>query len=110
MTPRSRPLIVSDRSGPMTRILADLEELEDLGHALSHSRTAVADLEDVTRLGSDVSGSPEVTDALADVAGDWDQRRQRLTSALATLAAYTEAASQAFADADATIVTVAVED
>ena len=91
----------------MTRILADLEELEDLSHALSHSRTAVADLEDVTRLGEDVSGSPEVTDALADVAGDWDQRRQRLMSALHP-GRYTEAASRAFADA--TIVTVAVED
>ncbi len=92
----------------MTRILADLEELEDLAHALSHARTAVADLEEVTGLAIDVSGSPEVTDALADVAGDWDQRRQRLSSALATLAAYTEAATRAFTDADATIVTVAV--
>lgn len=90
----------------MTRILADLEELEDLAHALSHARTAVADLEEVTGLAIDVSGSPEVTDALADVAGDWDQRRQRLSSALATLAAYTEAATRAFTDADATIVTV----
>lgn len=90
----------------MTRILADLEELEDLAHALSHARTAVADLEEVTGLAIDVSGSPEVTGALADVAGDWDQRRQRLSSALATLAAYTEAATRAFTDADATIVTV----
>ncbi len=94
----------------MTRILADLEELEDLAHALSHSRAAVADLEDVTRLAEDVSGSPEVTDALADVADDWDQRRERLSSALATLAAYTQAASRAFTDTDATIVTVAVGD
>lgn len=94
----------------MGRILADLEELEDLAHAISHSRAAVADLEDVTRLAIDVSGSSEVTDALADVADDWEARRDRLSSALATLAAYTEAASQAFTDADATIVTVAVGD
>ena len=92
----------------MARALADLDELEDLARALVASRQALGDLDAVTRLGAEVSGSADVAQAVADVADDWDHRRERRSSALGSLAAYTEAAVQAFADADATVVTVTV--
>lgn len=92
----------------MGRVLADLAALEELAAALRAGREALDDLEAVVDLDATTAGDYGVAAALAGMADDWDRRRQRLGSALATLEAYTDAAAQAFVAVDGTVVTVPV--
>ena len=92
----------------MGRVLADLAVLHDLAEALAASRDTLADMEDVTRLDATDAGHVDVAAGVGEVADDWDRRRARLITTLATLEAYTAAAAQAFSDVDATVITVAV--
>ncbi|HEV2069932.1 MAG TPA: hypothetical protein VGR26_09075 [Acidimicrobiales bacterium] len=92
----------------MGRVLGDLAALEELAAALGAGREALEGLEAVVDLDATTAGDHGVAAALAGVADDWERRRQRLSSALATLEAYADAAAQAFVAVDGTVVTVRV--
>lgn len=87
----------------MAQVTVDIAAVAELARRLQALAKQFDEAEDVVRGYHDAVGSREVAAALDDFAGNWSHQRKKIRRQMEEVAAYADAAAEAYASVEADI-------